>query len=73
MSDDPLASLDADDGRLRLGDRRDLRPCRPVCGGRVVSSLEGGYDLTALGESTAAHVRVLRERGWMNGANRSRR
>ncbi len=34
-----------------------------VCGGRVVSSLEGGYDLDALGASVAAHVRVLMERG----------
>jgi acetoin utilization deacetylase AcuC-like enzyme len=29
----------------------------------VVSSLEGGYDLEALAESTAAHVKVLMERG----------
>ncbi|MCB2136317.1 MAG: histone deacetylase family protein [Rhodobacteraceae bacterium] len=33
------------------------------CGGRVVSALEGGYDLDALGASVAAHVRVLMERG----------
>jgi acetoin utilization deacetylase AcuC-like enzyme len=33
------------------------------CGGRVVSALEGGYDLTALGASVAAHVDVLRRRG----------
>ncbi|MEZ5750608.1 MAG: histone deacetylase family protein [Paracoccaceae bacterium] len=31
-------------------------------GGRVVSVLEGGYDLDALAESTAAHVKVLMER-----------
>jgi acetoin utilization deacetylase AcuC-like enzyme len=30
-----------------------------VCRGRVVSALEGGYDLTALGRSAAAHVRAL--------------
>ncbi|GGJ30979.1 histone deacetylase family protein [Neoroseomonas lacus] len=29
------------------------------CEGRVVSMLEGGYDLEALGRSTAAHVRAL--------------
>ena len=29
------------------------------CGGRLVSTLEGGYDLEALGDSAAAHVRVL--------------
>lgn len=33
-----------------------------VCDGRIVSSLEGGYDLTALGASVAAHVTVLKER-----------
>ena len=27
--------------------------------GRVVSVLEGGYDLSALGRSVAAHLRVL--------------
>ncbi|NNL74440.1 MAG: histone deacetylase family protein, partial [Silicimonas sp.] len=32
-------------------------------GGRVVSTLEGGYDLDALAASTAAHVGVLMERG----------
>ncbi|MGF1657811.1 MAG: histone deacetylase family protein [Rubrimonas sp.] len=31
-------------------------------GGRVVSTLEGGYDLEALARSTAAHLRVLMER-----------
>ncbi len=29
------------------------------CGGRIVSLLEGGYDLEALGRSTAMHVRAL--------------
>ena len=29
--------------------------------GRVVSSLEGGYDLEALGQSALAHVRALAE------------
>lgn len=33
------------------------------CGGRVVSVLEGGYELTALGESVAAHVRELMKAG----------
>ena len=32
------------------------------CAGRVVSALEGGYDLGALAASVAAHVRVLMER-----------
>jgi acetoin utilization deacetylase AcuC-like enzyme len=33
---------------------------RPPCGkGRIVSCLEGGYSLSALARSVAAHVRVL--------------
>jgi acetoin utilization deacetylase AcuC-like enzyme len=32
-------------------------------GGRIVSTLEGGYDLNALADSTAAHVDVLMRRG----------
>ncbi|WP_417586650.1 histone deacetylase family protein [Pararhodobacter oceanensis] len=31
--------------------------------GRVVSALEGGYDLAALAQSTAAHIKTLMERG----------
>ncbi len=34
-----------------------------VAGGRVVSTLEGGYDLHALAASAAAHVKTLMERG----------
>jgi acetoin utilization deacetylase AcuC-like enzyme len=30
-----------------------------ACGGRVVSLLEGGYDLEALAQSAAAHVRAM--------------
>lgn len=33
-----------------------------VCGGRVVSALEGGYDLAALAACSAAHVEVLLRR-----------
>ena len=33
-----------------------------VCGGRVVSALEGGYDLAALAACSAAHVKVLLRR-----------
>jgi acetoin utilization deacetylase AcuC-like enzyme len=32
------------------------------CGGRIVSTLEGGYDLEGLARSAAAHVKVLMER-----------
>ena len=62
-SADPLAGLqltDADFGWItgRICDCADR-----VCAGRVVSALEGGYDLTALAASVAAHVSTLKERG----------
>ncbi len=58
-ADDPLAGLEwqAEDYAW-LTDRL----C-DFAGGRVVSSLEGGYDLDALAASVAAHVGVLEERG----------
>jgi acetoin utilization deacetylase AcuC-like enzyme len=53
---DPLANLqlDAADFAWVTQAILDVAPA-----GRVVSMLEGGYDLEALAESTAAHVRVL--------------
>ena len=57
--DDPLAGLNwqtADFARLThaICDLADA-----TCAGRVVSCLEGGYDLTALAASVAAHVHEL--------------
>jgi acetoin utilization deacetylase AcuC-like enzyme len=60
---DPLAQLEWDtsdfaDLTAALCDLADRH-----CGGRVVSVLEGGYDLTTLADSVAAHVRILMEYG----------
>jgi len=58
-ADDPLAGLDwqaEDYGWL-------TRRLCDFAGGRVVSTLEGGYDLDALAASVAAHAGVLEERG----------
>ncbi len=38
-----------------------LAQARASCGGRIVSCLEGGYSLSALARSAAAHLRVLVE------------
>lgn len=59
---DPLAGLEwqADDFRWLTGRICDLADAQ--CAGRVVSCLEGGYDLAALAASVAAHVEVLQER-----------
>ncbi len=58
---DPLAhqSLEAED--FAWATRAVLEVARRHCGGKVVSSLEGGYDLEGLGRSALAHVRALGE------------
>lgn len=57
--DDPLASLDWVEDDFAWLTRQLLRVARECCGGKVVSALEGGYDLNALGRSVAAHVNEL--------------
>ena len=56
---DPLAQLELDEQDFAWVTRELLAVASDCCGGRVVSVLEGGYDLEALAESTAAHVREL--------------
>jgi acetoin utilization deacetylase AcuC-like enzyme len=52
-------SLEAED--FAWATRAILEVARARTNGRVVSSLEGGYDLEALGQSALAHVRALAE------------
>ena len=56
---DPLAQLLLDEADYTWITERLLEIAQRHAGGRVVSTLEGGYDLVALGASAAAHVRVL--------------
>ncbi|HUA52831.1 MAG TPA: histone deacetylase family protein [Candidatus Sulfotelmatobacter sp.] len=57
--DDPLAGLRLHEDDYAWATKEILRIARYSCAGRVVSTLEGGYDLNALAESAAAHVRAL--------------
>lgn len=57
--DDPLASLTLETEDFVWATGELMRIADMVCGGRIVSCLEGGYDLHALGEAAAAHVRTL--------------
>ena len=59
--EDPLANLNWTTEDFAWVTRKICEVATDVCDGRVVSTLEGGYDLTALAESAAAHVRVLME------------
>lgn len=61
--DDPLAGLNWTEADFAWITHAICDVADKACAGRVVSSLEGGYDLAALGQSVAQHVRVLMERG----------
>ncbi len=56
---DPLAELRVETEDFAWLTDRLVAVADRHCGGRVVSLLEGGYDLDALAASTAAHVRRL--------------
>jgi acetoin utilization deacetylase AcuC-like enzyme len=56
---DPLAQLMLDETDYVWATEQLLDIARRHAGRRVVSTLEGGYDLLALGASAAAHVRAL--------------
>ncbi len=62
-ADDPLANLAWREADYDWLTRRLCAIAGEVCGGRLVSVLEGGYDLDALGRSVAAHGNALRECG----------
>jgi acetoin utilization deacetylase AcuC-like enzyme len=56
---DPLAQLRLETSDFHWVTERLLGIARRHCEGRLVSLLEGGYDLDALAACTAAHVRAL--------------
>ncbi len=60
---DPLAGVMLDEADFAWVTEQLCDLADKHCEGRVVSALEGGYDLEALGASARAHVEVLRERG----------
>lgn len=56
---DPLASLNLEDADYRWASERLVEIAGDCCAGRVVSTLEGGYDLGALASASREHVRAL--------------
>ena len=59
--DDPLAQLQLTSKDFYEITRRTLDYSKNYCNGKVVSILEGGYDLNALADSAAQHVKALLE------------
>lgn len=56
---DPLANLNLVEADFAWITRRLMDIADAVCGGRIVSVLEGGYDLEGLARSASAHVLTL--------------
>jgi acetoin utilization deacetylase AcuC-like enzyme len=59
--DDPLAELQWSTGDFCWLTKQLCTLAEDLCDGRIVSTLEGGYDLSALAESARAHVEELME------------
>ena len=59
--DDPLAQFQLESNDFYEITKRTLGLSKLHCSGKVVSILEGGYDLNALKESTEMHVNALME------------
>ena len=59
--DDPLAQFELKSSDFYSVTKRTLELSKLYCDGKVVSILEGGYDLNALQESTEMHVNALLE------------
>ena len=59
--DDPLAQLQLKSKDFYDLTKRTLNLSKSFCNGKVVSILEGGYDLNALKESVEMHINALLE------------
>lgn len=59
--DDPLAQLGLVESDFAWATAALMDVAAKVCGGRVVSVLEGGYNLDALADSVIAHVQTLKD------------
>ena len=56
---DPLAQLNFTAADFEWATRKLVEAADRLCGGRVITVLEGGYDMVGLEESCAAHLRAL--------------
>jgi acetoin utilization deacetylase AcuC-like enzyme len=57
--DDPLGGFELSDDDFAWISELIVAEACSYCGGRIVSTLEGGYDLDALARATARHLEVL--------------
>ncbi|MBX3245277.1 MAG: histone deacetylase [Acidobacteria bacterium] len=57
--DDPLGQLQLEDRDFAAWTKTVMQLADETCGGRLVSCLEGGYNLETLGDTVRSHVRSL--------------
>ena len=57
--DEPIGGLNLDEDDFAWITHQLVNIADEVCSGRIVSSLEGGYNLSALATSALAHVKAL--------------
>jgi acetoin utilization deacetylase AcuC-like enzyme len=60
-SDDPLAHIELSEDGFHQMTRKLVTAANELCGGRIVSVLEGGYNLRALGRSVVRHLLAMQE------------
>lgn len=60
-AEDPLAGLHVTDEGFKEASRLVKKLAEEECGGRLVSVLEGGYDLEVLGRCVCDHIKILCE------------
>ncbi|MBN1435753.1 MAG: histone deacetylase [Sedimentisphaerales bacterium] len=58
---DPLAELELTEHSFKVMTKRMMELARQCCGGRLLSLLEGGYQLGSLSSSVSTHIRALME------------
>ncbi|MGB1088945.1 MAG: histone deacetylase family protein, partial [Alphaproteobacteria bacterium] len=56
---DPLSDFPLEDEHFGLLTEMIMEVAEEICGKRLISTLEGGYNLDALASATAAHIRTL--------------
>ena len=62
--DDPLAQVELTEDGFERMTRQLVAAAEDLCGGRVVSVMEGGYSLGGLGRSVVRHLVAMGERGF---------
>ncbi len=57
--DDPLAQMELSESGFEMMTRKLVDVADVHCNGRVISALEGGYNLQALGRSVVRHLTAM--------------